>query len=212
MSLNFEQGEAKLINPQREIAKEVTLDVIIRHRDAMKQARTGERVNEDFTKLTHEQVRINQVRALSLIIAAQREMITISRPIIFNNCEKQWKKRYSDENKRKEHPFKDYKCDYQDLMDNWLRFLKMCMQAIEVADRTKKIEDDFCKKVVNNLGEDELILTDNFWSMIEDLEESYEQIYLKMLRHKIVSSGVEEDDDMTYKEREQEAIKRISEA
>jgi hypothetical protein len=212
MSLNFEQGEAKLINPQREIAKEVTLDVIIRHRDAMKQARTGERVNEDFTKLTHEQVRINQVRALSLIIAAQREMITISRPIIFNNCEKQWKKRYSDENKRKEHPFKDYKCDYQDLMDNWLRFLKMCMQAIEVADRTKKIEDDFCKKVVNILGEEELILTDNFWSMIEDLEESYEQIYLKMLRHKIVSSGVEEDDDMTYKEREQEAIKRISEA
>lgn len=212
MSLNFEQGEAKLINPQKEIAKEVTLDVIMRHRDAMKQARTGERINEDFSKLTHEQVRMNQVRALSLIIAAQREMITISRPIIFNNCEKQWKKRYNDANKRKEHPFNNYKCDYRDLMDNWLEFLKMCMHAIEVADRTKKISDDFCIKVVNNLGQEELILTENFWSMIDDLEESYEQIYLKMLRHKIVSSGVEEDDDLTYKEKEQEAIKRISEA
>jgi hypothetical protein len=212
MPLNFEQGEAKLMNPQREIAKEVTLEVITRHRDSMKQARTGERPNEDFSKLTHEQVRINQVRALSLIIASQREMITISRPIIFNNCEKEWKKRYNDEKKRKEHPFKDYKCDYSDLMNNWLEFLKMCMNSIEIADRTKKIEDDFCKKVINSLGEEEILLTSNFWDMLEDLEESYEQIYLKMLRHKIVSSGVEEDDDMTYKEREQEAIKRISES
>ena len=48
--------------------------------------------------------------------------------------------------------------------------------------------------------------------MLDELENSYEQIYLLMLTNKIVSAGVEEDDEMTYKEKEQEAIRRAVEA
>jgi hypothetical protein len=41
------------------------------------------------------------------------------------------------------------------------------------------------------------------------LESSYEQIYLLMLTNKIVSAGIEEDEEMTYKEKEQEAVRRM---
>jgi len=48
--------------------------------------------------------------------------------------------------------------------------------------------------------------------MLDDLEESYEQIYLLMLTNKIVSAGIEEDEELSYKEKEEEAIKRVVEA
>ena len=55
-------------------------------------------------------------------------------------------------------------------------------------------------------------LTKNFYEMLEDLEASYEQIYLLMLTNKIVSAGIEDDEEMTYKEKEEEAIRRVVEA
>jgi len=55
-------------------------------------------------------------------------------------------------------------------------------------------------------------LTPNFYEMLEDLEASYEQIYLLMLTNKIVSAGIEEDEELSYKEKEQEAIRRLVEA
>jgi len=45
--------------------------------------------------------------------------------------------------------------------------------------------------------------------MLEDLESSYEQIYLIMLTNKIVSAGIEEDEELSYKEKEEEFINRI---
>jgi hypothetical protein len=211
--MNFGAGEVRVLNPSKDIAKEIVLDVLIRHRDAIKQARTGERpyLEKENEKISDNEKRLNQVRALSLIIGSQREMITIARPIIYNNSQKQWKKRYPEEKKRALHPFDTYKCDYNDLL-LWLDFLKECMNEIELASRTRTTDDDFLFEIINILGEKELVLTKNFHDMLEDLESSYEQIYLKMIRHKIVSQGLEEDDDMTYKEKEQEAIRRILEA
>ena len=61
-------------------------------------------------------------------------------------------------------------------------------------------------------GEEVNELTKNFYDMMDDLETSYEQIYLLMLTNKIVSAGIEEDEEMTYKEKEAEAIRRVVEA
>ena len=38
------------------------------------------------------------------------------------------------------------------------------------------------------------------------------QIYLLMLTNKIVSAGIEEDEEATYKEKEEEAVRRVVEA
>jgi len=77
--------------------------------------------------------------------------------------------------------------------------------------KTKRIDDDFL--IVRKTEDGETYeLTSNFREMLDDLEESYEQIYLLMLTNKIVSAGIEEDEELSYKEKEEEAIKRVVEA
>ena len=205
-----ESGDLKVFNPQKEISKEITLEILIRHRDVLKQARTGQLVGTSVEDIKDNQRKMNQVRALNLIIAAQREMITVSRPIIWFRSMQKWKKKNKDKEKREKNPFDKDNNDYNSLID-WLEFLKECARSILEAEKTPKIEDDFIIKK-NIDGSDFLELTDNFYEMLDDLESSYEQIYLLMLTNKIVSAGIEEDEEMTYKEKEEEAIRRVAEA
>jgi hypothetical protein len=207
----YEPGDLKVFNPNKEISKEITLEILIRHRDALKQARTGELVGIPISDLKDNDRKMNQVRALNLIIAAQREMINISRPILFFRSTKKWEKDYKDKDEEKlKHPFNEEKNDYNDII-SWLEYLKKCENAIIEAERTKRKDDDFLIPRITQDGE-VLELTRNFYEMLDDLESSYEQIYLLMLTNKIVSAGIEEDEEITYKEKEQEAIRRIVEA
>lgn len=203
------EGDIRVFNPSKEISKEITLEILIRHRDALKQARTGELTGVEVEKLRDNDRTMNQVRALNLIIAAQREMITISRPIIWFRSMQKWKKKYKEAD-RAENPFEKFDCDYMKIRE-WLDFLRSCAESIKTAERTKSLLDDFVLKKQTETG-DIFQLTDNFFDMVEDLESSYEQIYLLMLINKIVSAGIEEDEEMTYKEKEQEAIRRVVEA
>jgi len=206
----YEAGDIKTFNPQKEISREIILEILIRHRDAFKQARTGELVGKSMDELKDNDRKLNQVRALNLIIAAQREMITTSRPMIVFRSTKVWEKKFKEDNERNENPFKDFECDYKNLL-GWLGFLQNCSSAIIEADITPAIEDDFM--VTESKPEGEVNrLTENFFEMLEDLEESYEQIYLLMLVNKIVSSGIEEDEELTYKQKEEEMVRRVVEA
>lgn len=207
----YEPGDIKVFNPNKEISKEITLEILIRHRDALKQARTGELPNTPMNDIRDNDRKMNQARALNLIISAQREMITASRPIIFHTSSAKWKKKYKEEEEQTAHPFDKEENDYKKIM-NWLEFLRACEKSILNAERSKTLDDDFLVTKTNSLGEEVNELTDNFYEMIEDLESSYEQIYLLMLTNKIVSAGIEEDEEMTYKEKEAEAIRRVVEA
>jgi len=208
----YEGGEIKVFNPNKEISKEITLEILIRHRDALKQARTGELPGVSVENIRDNDRKMNQVRALNLIISAQREMITASRPIIFFTSMIKWKKRYKEGEARESHPFDKEENDYNKML-YWLDFLKQCAEEIITADKTKTLDDDFILTKINgNTGEEYNELTSNFYDMVDDLESSYEQIYLLMLTNKIVSAGVEEDEEMTYKEKEQEMIRRVEEA
>lgn len=202
--------DIKVFNPNKEISKEITLEILIRHRDALKQARTGELVGVGVENLHHNERRINQVRGLNLIISAQREMITISRPIVFFRATQNWKKQYKEKKDQEKNPFEKHDNDYNKIKE-WLAFLGGCAGAIIKAEKTKSLDDDFLLRKQNDEGEF-YELTNNFYEMVEDLESSYEQIYLLMLTNKIVSAGIEEDEEMTYKEKEAEAIKRVVEA
>jgi hypothetical protein len=206
----FEPGEVKTFNPAKEISKEITLEILIRHRDALKQARTGEIVGMPMDKIDDNQRKINQVRALNLIISAQREMVTISRPIIFFRSTQKWKKDHKTPEEQLEHPFDKETNDYNKMIE-WLNFLKECEHAIHEAERTKCVKDDFMVVKQNQEG-DVNVLTENFYEMVDDLEGSYEQVYLLMLTNKIVSAGIEEDESDSYSELEEEAMKRVIES
>jgi len=205
----YEPGELKVFNPNKEISREITLEILIRHRDALKQARTGELVGVSVEQMKDNDRKMNQVRALNLIISAQREMINISRPILFFRSTQKWKKKYKEDEQRKEHPFEKENTDYSRMLD-WLNFLRYCEKAILIAERTSRVDDDFIIKKQTQDGEVNE-LTQNFYEMIDELEGSYEQIYLLMLTNKIVSAGIEEDEELTYKEKEEEAIRRVVE-
>lgn len=71
----YEPGDLKVFNPNKEISREIILEVLIRHRDALKQARTGEIVGIPMDKIEDNQRKINQVRGLNLIISAQRKWL-----------------------------------------------------------------------------------------------------------------------------------------
>ena len=205
----YEPGDIKVFNPNKEISKEITLEILTRHRDAFKQARTGELPNATVEDLKDNTRKMNQARALNLIIGAQREMITISRPIIYHISLMKWKKKFKEEAEQKEHPFEKWDCDYNKLVE-WLKFLRFCENAILEAEKTASLEDDFLIiKTNGETGEKFYELTGNFYDMTDDLESSYEQIYLLMLVNKIVSAGIEEDEEKTYKEKEKEAIERL---
>jgi len=208
----YEPGEIKVFNPNKEISKEITLEILIRHRDALKQARTGELPGIALETIQDNTRKMNQVRALNLIISAQREMITISRPIIFYTATLKWKKKHKKDEDRIKNPFDVEINDYSE-MRKWLDFLKQCGDDLIQADKTKTLDDDFMiTKVHGNTGEEFNELTLNFYDMLDDLESSYEQIYLLMLTNKIVSAGVEEDEELTYKEKEKEMVRRVEEA
>lgn len=206
----YEPGDIKLFNPNKEISKEITLEILIRHRDSLKQARTGELPGVSMDQISDNQRKINQVRALNLIISAQREMITISRPIIYFRSIQKWKKDNKTDEDKEKNKFENHKNDYNDMLV-WLGFLKECENSILQAEKSRTIDDDFMVTRQRQEG-DVNELTKNFYEMVEDLEASYEQIYLLMLTNKIVSAGIEEDEEMTYKEKEEEAIKRVVEA
>jgi len=208
-----DEGDIRVFNPSKEISKEIILDVLIRHRDAMKQARTGELpiIREKQINISDNERKFNQVRALNLIISAQREMITLSRPVIYFRSLQKWKKSHKSEKDKEEKPFQKHKNDYNDLK-NWLELLRACEMDILQAERTKSYDDDYIVEKQDHDGNIIQRLTPNFYEMLEELESSYEQIYLLMLINKIVSAGIEEDEELTYKQKEEEAIKRVLEA
>ncbi len=199
--------DLKVFNPNKEISIEITLEILIRHRDALKQARTGELKGVSIDKLSDNERKLNQVKALSLIISAQREMITASRPIIYFRSTKKWERQNRDIEEDKKIPFEKDENDYNKMLE-WLDFLKRCEEDLLKAEKTRRLDDDFLVKKSTAEGE-VYELTTNFREMLEDLEHSYEQIYLLMLINKIVSAGIEEDEYQTHQELAEEARKRI---
>ncbi len=199
--------DLKVFNPNKEISIEITLEILIRHRDALKQARTGELNGVSIDKLSDNERKLNQVKALSLIISAQREMITASRPIIYFRSTKKWERQNRDIEEDKKIPFEKDENDYNKMLE-WLDFLKRCEEDLLKAEKTRRLDDDFLVKKSTAEGE-VYELTTNFREMLEDLEHSYEQIYLLMLINKIVSAGIEEDEYQTHQELAEEARRRI---
>ncbi len=208
----YEPGEIKSWNPGKDAAREITLEILVRHRDSLKQVRTGELIGVPIEDLKDNDRKMNQARGLNLVVEAQREMINTSRSQILHGAMQKWKKKYKDEKEREENPFEKEENDYNTLM-KWYNFLISCGRSIREADKSKTLDDDFMvTKVDNNSGEKINELTKNFYDMVEDLETSFEQINLLMIKNKIVGAGIEEDEELTYKEKETEMKRRVEEA
>jgi len=205
-------GNVNVYNPDKQISEQVTLKTIVMHDSAMKLARSGLPDIPMEKPLTYNE-RINlRFKGLREVIASQQSMITnIARPIIKINCMRKWEKMYKEDEEKATNPFDKEDNDYNELL-GILSFLDECEQRIIRAKQTKKIEDDFIWEKTDHNGDTILELTDNFFAMFKELEESFEAIYGLLLSHRIVSSGAMEDEDVTERQKEEEAMRRIVEA
>ncbi len=204
-------GEIHVYNPDKQISEQITLKNIVTHNVAMKLARTGVPELPSEKPLTLNQRIKLRFKGLNEVISGQQCIVTSIRAIVKNNSEAQWrKKNKSDEDKLKD-PFDDEDNDYNELIAI-LRFLDICEQNIIKARQTKMPEDDFIVPRRSHNGETVLELTKNFFDMMKELEESYEEIYSIMLRNKIVSSGFTVDEELEDKQKEEEAMRRIVES
>lgn len=206
----YETGELKTYNASQEIAKHRDLPLILFHEDMMLQARTGKAPGVNIDDITDNQRKMNQVRALTRIISAQKQLINISRAQIKFRAVNKWQKRQQPLEEAEKTPFEEDENDYNKLM--YLKeLLDACEKDIINADLTPSLEDDY---ILEKEGEDGKYyeLTQNFYEMITELENTWEEIHLLMLTNKIISSGIEIDEEYSYKEQEEEVIRRITEA
>jgi len=204
-----ENGEIRVFNPDKDVAREVTLNILVRHRDATQQAREG--IVPGIPEERDEVKKINRVKGLYKMISAQREMINISRPIVKHNCFLKFnKKNQSEEEGKEKKKFEEEENDYSKLIliKEILRYAELDMIQ---AEQTPSSKDDYLIEKDSAKGKT-FVLTDKYFDMINGLEDTYETIDLIMLQHKIISAGMDEDEVRSYKELEGEAIRRVTEA
>jgi hypothetical protein len=214
--MGYESGDLKTMQSGKEIDLNTTLPAMIDFRDALRQAKTGFLRNEE-KQITDNERKINQVRGLSLTISTLETLITLSMSQIEFRSKQKWEKENKNlaESEKKvfferDMPVGEMKYDYSKLM-YWNRFLQSCRRSILHAEKTKLKQDDFM--IIENVnGEDIFRLSNNFWDMLEDLQAAFAEIHLLMLINKVISSGVEQDEELTYKEQEQLFIERVREA
>jgi len=212
----MEEGELKTMQSGKEIDLNTTLPAFIDFREALRQAKTGIILNST-REFNDNEKKLNQVRGLSLLISAQETLITLSRSQIEYRSRQKWLKKNKDLEEKeqeqfleKEIPVENMKYDYSKLMF-WNDFLIECRQAILKAEKTTQKEDDFM--VVEQINGEEIArLTENFWDMLKDLQTSFSEIHLLMMINKVISSGVEQDEELTYQEQEKLFIERVREA
>lgn len=203
-------GEVKLFNTAKKESDEIVFPIIESHKFAISQARTGELRDTSIEKINKNQRKLNRVKALHLIISSQKDMIQIARPMVRYKSFKDWEKKYKKDVDKEENPFEKVDNDYNRLI-KMKKLLDFFDSEIIKADKSATKDDDF---LIESQGSDgmESELTQNFYEMFNELEDSYEIIYIILIKHKIVSAGISEDDELNYKEKETEAVRRLVEA
>lgn len=203
-------GELQTFNASQGIAKERDLKLMLWHSDAMRQARVGDIEGIELNKLTPNQRKHNQVKGLSIVISAQQELISTFRAQIKHRAMQKWRK-LSPPKEGEKVVFEKHENDYNNVMK--IRGLLIaCRMDILEADKTKRLDDDFILEKEDYLGEKTFELTPNFYEMLGELENTFEDIHLILLKNKCISAGMEEDEELSYKEKEKEAVKRVVEA
>jgi len=206
----YEIGDIKDFNVSKEIRHNVDLPMFIQYRLAATQARTGSTPIKSHHDMSDNERRINQVKGLTEINSAMRQIIDGTASRVKRKSKKRWEKQNSSLDNDDDEWEKDETTDYFKLKE-LKSFLKFAHEQMRIADETTSLEDDFSieadidgKKVVK--------LTDNYYNMLEDLEDAHEVLDDIMSRCGIDSMGMHEDEELTYKEQELAFIEAVKEA
>lgn len=197
-------GEIKTYNADKYIAIERDLPLVIGLMKAFRQVRTGETPDKNLSDMTDKEKIFNKVSGLILVIHSLNALILLGWTKIETPCRRKWELSKM-ENKPK---FEDEKNDFNDLM-SYRELLDMCEQDIIKADLTKSVSDDFYLKKINSYGEEEYVLTKNYYNMRKILEEVWPKIEYLLYKYAVLSQGFIKDEDLSEKQKEEELKRRI---
>lgn len=184
-----ENKEIRIVSPGERLA-EIIVDTLETHQRYMRRCHG---IAEDIEVMNNDARVLIRVRAMVKVMHLQREMITNSRSVVYHKSKEQWLSKYRSPEEQASHPFEKEKNDYSKLMF-LLKALKSFVNAVRTADETPSLDDDFLRTTTNGVGVEQDTLTDNYYDMVDDLEETYEQIYTIMLRNDLISKSVEQQD------------------
>jgi len=204
-------GDLKTFNAAKEIAHFRDLQLIMNYVKATHQARTGTTPLKTHYEMGDQEKKYNRVNGLILMIHSQRELIQLSRFRVKRKSLMEWEKTYKEKEEQKGHPFDKENNDYNKLIYLQEKLIAAEKDVLE-AERTKKLDDDFNLKKVDHNGNENLELTPNFYEMLEILEDIYEDLEGIMYVNEIISAGLIEDEELSYKEQEQAFIERVKDA
>ncbi len=214
--MGYESGELKTMQSGKEIDLNTTVPAMIDCYNALRQCKTGKIAGSE-DKISDNKKKLNQVRGLSSFISTQETLITLSRSQIEFRSKNEWIKNNNGKKDSEKNSFNELDIDLLNMEYDvnkllyWSNFLKNCRKSMLTAEKTKRLDDDFILKKETSEGE-VFELTDNFWEMLEDLEICFSAIRLLMFINKVTASGIEVDEELTYKEQEELFIQRVMEA
>lgn len=208
---NSSSGELKTFNPAKQISEQITLNNLIKLNEAEILARTGNPILPSEKPLTFNERMQLRFKGINDMISLEQTIAGDARDTVNENEENTWRKKYKLEEEQSKHPFNEEDNDYNELMAI-LAFLDECEQKVITARKTKKLDDDFIWEKEDHNGEIILELTPNFFNMLKDLCDSKEEIKKILHHHKIISSGTNFDENLSYDELIEEASKRIIES
>ena len=142
--------------------------------------------------LNYNEAMLFRVDYLKKVISIQEEIVTHGRAFVYRLCLTDWTKKHTTNEEKKMNPFDKDSNDYNNLM--MIRnFLKSCMLKIEQSEVTKRVDDDFVILMnPNGTPLESYRLTKNFFNMISELEDCYEEIFGILLNNGILIPVIEQ--------------------
>lgn len=198
-------------NPDKQLSEQVTLKNIVSHDKAMDLARRGIPELPSEKPLSYNDRISLRFKGLNDMIPAQQSIITNNRAIVKANSLDKWSRSNKTPEEKLENKFEEDDNDYNEIVAISI-FLDECEQRIIKARISKTFEDDFVWEKDDGVGEITFELTPHFFTIMKELESSYESIYTVLITNKIVSSGITHDEEITDKEIEEEQHRRIVES
>jgi len=169
--------EIKVENIGKTISS-VLLDSISIHNDAMILARFGATSMDDRSKSGPNQTRIKRLLSLGLVMASQIGMIRTSKSQVRIASLKEYDKEYNTPEAKKANPFKKEHNDYNEL-DAILKTLNKFDKFVRLNARSNVRGRRFIETVQQpheHYDVGDYKLTENFFDMIGELEETYDGI------------------------------------
>jgi|AntAceMinimDraft_18_1070375.scaffolds.fasta_scaffold12402_2 hypothetical protein len=209
---NSSNDNIDIYNVDKRIS-DLTYENIDKHDKAMLLCRTGQPANPEDRPRNHNQKLENQYEGLKATISHQQHLLSGNcSSVIRTNCKNKWNKKFKTQEERDRNPFEKEDNDFNEL-EAVYKMLNGMDEKILTAEKTSTYDDDFIwRKRMNHEGDNVFELSPNFKIMQNELRDTFRAIYDIFIENGIVTNNNEEDDEITYKQKEELFLERFKEA